>query len=207
MAKSRLFKCPYCSHNFWHDLSLGPEPEVCPICNNTGEAEPEEIKKIPEGFTGPRLSSERAKLVDKSYRQIEEGSNQRAEIAKSMGLDDDSANAIKITNMRDNLREGDVAAMPVSNDITREIDSMGGAAKASLNIIQSIPGVRSGAAHGPEPFAGLKAMEVVRGRHATEAMKVLPGYSPPPMTTAPALEIVARDNLISQARNAATRRR
>lgn len=52
-----------------------------------------------------------AKSVDQTYRQYEAASIERAEAAGDPSM--------KVTNMRDNLREGDVAAMPVNNVVTQ----------------------------------------------------------------------------------------
>ncbi len=49
------------------------------------------------------IGTHKGKAVDLTYRQLEESSNFRAEMAGDPSL--------KITNLKDNLREGDVAAI------------------------------------------------------------------------------------------------
>ncbi len=63
-----------------------------------------------------RSSEQRARngASDQVYRQLEQSSEMRAEVADT--------SAIKITNLRDARNPGEVAAVPVQNDITKVMD-------------------------------------------------------------------------------------
>lgn len=87
----------------------GP-PAECPACGGAPRPEP-----IP---TGMRIGgSAVARSVDQTYRALEESSAARAEEAGEP--------ALKITDLRDNLREGDVAAVSVRNEVTQVAEAMG----------------------------------------------------------------------------------
>jgi hypothetical protein len=61
----------------------------------------DEPQQLPGSFS---IGTAKSKSVDAVYRDIERASEVRAEAAGDPSL--------KVTNMKDNLREGDVAAMP-----------------------------------------------------------------------------------------------
>ena len=100
MPVTRTLRCPDCSATFpWLFLERDESdfPNCCPRCGNVMTDEPQ---SLPGGFS---IGTAKGKAVDLTYRQIEDASNVRAEAAGDPSL--------KITNMKDNLREGDVAAM------------------------------------------------------------------------------------------------
>ena len=73
----------------------------------------------------PAIRTVAGTMLDKVYRAEEAASEKRAEQAAEMaGVPVSEMSGLKITNMRDNMREGDVAAIPVQNDVTRQMDRM-----------------------------------------------------------------------------------
>jgi len=82
-----------------------PPPRFCPHCGT--DFGDEELEPVPSkvAIGGSAI----VKAVDGTYNIIEETSAARAEELNAPWL--------KTTNMRDNLREGDVAAMPLPNNV------------------------------------------------------------------------------------------
>ena len=67
--------------------------------------------------------AERAKRSDDVYKQLETGSEVRAHMAaEHLGVPMADVADIKITNLRDARNPGEVAAPPVSNEITKVMD-------------------------------------------------------------------------------------
>lgn len=101
MPVTRTLRCPDCSMTFpWLFLERdeSDSPAHCPRCGNYMGDDPQQL---PGGFS---IGTQKGRSVDAVYRDIEASSAARAEMAGDASL--------KVTNMRDNLREGDVAAMP-----------------------------------------------------------------------------------------------
>lgn len=92
-------------HEFEIMLRSDEHPSFCPKCG----ARVGNVEAIPG--TKNVGKSDINKAVDMTYRLVEESSAERAELAGSKHL--------KVTNMRDHLREGDVAVPPMpSNTVT-----------------------------------------------------------------------------------------
>lgn len=86
----------------------GP-PGFCPMCGaKVGNVVPLPAKV---SIGGKAIT----KAVDQTYRAIEASSAERAELAGNP--------AIKVTNMKDHLREGDVAAILPNNSVTQWMDT------------------------------------------------------------------------------------
>jgi len=98
-------------HQFEMMIKSDEHPSFCPTCGNPIE----DVKVIPG--TKHVGKSNINKAVDMTYRALEESSAVRAEAAGNPNF--------KITNMKDNLREGDVAAMPIRNSVTQFMDEAG----------------------------------------------------------------------------------
>ena len=114
MAYRMKFRCPEasCRHLFTLVLEIGDDlPEHCPKCGIfTGEDPAAEPNLISIG------GSNEAKTVDNLYREVEATSQYRAEAAGDPSL--------KITNMRDHIKVGEAAAMPVQNMITKTAEQL-----------------------------------------------------------------------------------
>lgn len=103
----RTYKCPECSNTFevLQSSKDGP-PAECKIC----EADfGEDLEAVPG--THAIGGSAIARSTDGMYRELEASS-----AARAAELD---APHLKVTDLKDNLREGDVAAKAPDNTVTR----------------------------------------------------------------------------------------
>lgn len=100
------YKCPECHgvFEFMHHPRSEPPPSYCLLC----DADMTPQKAVPK----INIGTAKGKVGDQVYRQMEKASLDNAAAAVEMaGGDSTDYNAIKITDMRDNQREGDSAAM------------------------------------------------------------------------------------------------
>ena len=117
MAVKHKLQCPRCAHKFY---ALSLFPDCCPHC--AYEYDPEPGDNV---ISMPTIRTVAGSMLDKVYRAEEAASEKRAEQAAEMaGVPVSEMSGLKITNMRDNMREGDIAAMPVQNEVTRQMDRM-----------------------------------------------------------------------------------
>ncbi len=130
----RTYGCEECEHRFemFQNRDEGP-PRFCPACGAEFDADSEPIPG-----TKAIGRSAIARSTDSMYRQLEESS-----AARAAELD---APELKITNLNDNLREGDVAAKgPPQNVISRfdqEARAQGRPAITGWGGGYATPGVR-----------------------------------------------------------------
>ena len=163
MPVTRTLRCPDCSATFpWLFLERDGSdfPNCCPRCGNVMTDEPQ---SLPGGFS---IGTAKGKAVDLTYRQIEDASNVRAEAAGDPSL--------KITNMKDNLREGDVAAMApqpsreYQNQVAAASEAAGGfnhwqhSGMGGVSTEQTLALARAGAREGTGARA-LHAIQAARG--------------------------------------------
>jgi hypothetical protein len=161
-------RCPFCRAAFPWDAALA-FPRVCPLCT-------EEIG-IPdrgEVIQMPSLRSARMKATDKTYRDIEAGSEVRVERAAEItGSTKEDMAALKITNLNDNMRLGDIASMEMKQaDAAMErlragspmnIGFQPNGAEYGVGISQGAVAVNGKITTGIEPNAGARAaMRVAR---------------------------------------------
>lgn len=120
MAVKYRLQCPKCT---WKFYALSLYPDCCPRCAYEYEPDPgDNVISMPTIRTAVNNS------LDKVYRAEEAASEKRAEQAAEMaGVPVAEMSGLKITNMRDNMREGDIAAVPVQNEVTRQMDRMSAA--------------------------------------------------------------------------------
>lgn len=114
---SFALRCPDCRKAFkWEPTKA--TPRFCPLCDaDMGEEKDDSVISI------PAFLSARTKATDKVYRDTESASQVRAEKAAEMaGVSVSDMAALKITDMRDNAHEGEISAVPVVNDVTRQMD-------------------------------------------------------------------------------------
>lgn len=154
-------QCPKCAHKFYSD-TLFPE---CPKCDYSAELPDDDVISM------PAIRSAVAPSVDKVYRDMERASEARVEQAAAMaGVPASEMSGLKLTNLRDNTREGEIAAMPVVNDVTRQMDlikSRGGqvgftgGAEMKAGISTGNVVVNGQITTGIDPRAGNKTMHIV----------------------------------------------
>ena len=172
MAKFR-FRCPGCRGYVPWDPAV-PLPERCPLPNCDYVAKPKETDE--DGvivISAPFIGSAKAKATDSCYRELETSSEHRAQLAANMaGVPVSEMSHLKVTNIRDNTREGEIAAMPVVNDVTRQMDMLkargmpvgfGGQADTTSTATGAI-NVNGQIIQGIQPRAGIRAMEQIQGR-------------------------------------------
>lgn len=185
MPRLRTYECPSCGGQFeeLHMTADEPAPDACPLCHFSGEEAPMEPQ-----LSAPKIATGLAARVDDTYRAAEEGAEFRAQYAQeSLGLDSEAARALKITDMRSNTREGDVAAAPVVNPVSQFMDAnphTGGFAAGAANYAGYSQMVRTG----DMPNAGLRAQMSVRKAHANQLANS--GHKGAVSSEAPALEVL-----------------
>lgn len=172
---SRLFKCPYCERSFWHSLAASPEPETCPLCDNTGTPVEEDPRPLPKGFKGPRISKKRNKSPDMVLRAMEEAEDHRKVILQEQhGFTKEEASLITVSPD---------APAAVSPAMTQAMTALGASGMSAASIAND-PQIRGSVGQGPYPYAGQRAVEGLRALHASEGNVV---------TTMPAVEVTVRD--------------
>lgn len=161
MPRPRRYICPSCEDKFeiFHRASDEKPPRYCPLCGfDTWEGE-----NLREELAMPYISSARARSVDAHYRAMEEGAEYRATVAREMGLDAEAANQLKLTDQKDGLREGDIAAVPVNNAVTQFMaQSPPG---TPVGYVTNGPGYSGAVATGPFPNAGALTQSHIRQQH------------------------------------------
>ncbi len=152
-------RCPTCRMKFPWEPTKGL-PDLCPNedCNSRIGADVDD-----NVICMPSIrSTARTKSVDKVYRDIEAASEQRAEEAASMlGVSKADMADLKITDLRPTRHEGDVAAVPVNNQVSQLIDRGIGGFQGANGVGFSGP-VQSGFA----PNAGAHMQKTLRETHA-----------------------------------------
>ena len=160
-------RCPDCRKAFkWEPLA--PEPRYCPLCNaDLGEPIPDNVIAM------PAFLSAKTKAGDAIYRQAETASEHRVQAAAALaGCDPSEMSALKITDMRSTKHAGDIAAMPVVNEVTKQMDAVnarGGNFGFGANGAEFAAGTATGAVtvngvttQGIEPRAGAKTLGVIQ---------------------------------------------
>ena len=100
-------------------------------------------------------------MTDKVYRDMERASEGRAEQAAEMaGVPVSEMSHLKITNMRDNVQVGESAAMPVVNDVTRQMDAI--AARGGQIGFANGADFAATTNSGPYPRAGAAALGAIQ---------------------------------------------
>jgi hypothetical protein len=174
----RTYECPECSKRI--DLLQEPEegpPRFCGFCGTDfGEAEP-----IPG--THAIGGSAIVRSTDGMYRELETSSAARAEELNAPHL--------KVTDLKDNLRQGDVAAKAPDNAVTRFTREAkattganfgwgGGFSTPGARVAPPIPtGVPGQAFTGP----GHIALHGAQGDHERRVAEVTSHPSAPPFVS------------------------
>ncbi len=174
MAKTRTYCCPDCDGQFnymQHPSDAPAAPRFCPLCGFDTEADDDTFTKA---ITAPHIGKPIGKAGDRTYRQMEAQAEERITAAVEMtGQDRADFNDMKITNLQDNLREGDVAAMPMPvNDVTRRMDEMR-ARGIPVGFGADGAGFAEATRTGPSPYAGLAASNMVKQFHQENAASII----------------------------------
>ncbi len=104
-----------------------PAPRFCPRCGWDSQAGDDDGVVLPfkAGIVAPHVRAGMAKAkfdsANQTYRQMEEGSRDMAYQAGEQSGEDESH--MRITNLKDNLREGDIAAVDIpKNEVSKLMD-------------------------------------------------------------------------------------
>ena len=153
MAKfNAVCPSPSCRHKFPWDPTKGP-PRACPQCGYQTEDTGEVV------IAAPFIGSARTKATDNCYRQLEQSSQVRAELAAQMaGVPVSEMSHLKVTNIRD-TKEGEVAAIPVANPVTQQMDLM-----RACGMPVGYGGAENAGIGDSTGRQGLRAMEAIQGR-------------------------------------------
>jgi hypothetical protein len=169
MTIKRTYACPghneHPAHTFDYlhhpNAHEDPAPRFCPRCGYDSDGE-----ELVAAIVAPHVSDGRAKALsqsaDQTYRHMEEGSAHRAAVAEEMG--GENAAGLKITNLKDNLQVGDIAAPdlpanPVS-DVMRATPGITG-----FQGSDAAAAFAASAHQGYAPKAGAKAASAIRNFH------------------------------------------
>jgi hypothetical protein len=158
MAKIKYtLRCQTCAGKF--SVIADDMPKFCILC---GAADDCDDAPVPTQLNIG--GSAMARSVNQMYKDAEESSAYRAEMAGDSSL--------KITNMRDNLREGDVAAMPVNNAVSQYADEAH--RHLGFNYFQGNVSEHVQAAQtGRERTTGRVALEAIQGGLAPKLPTVM----------------------------------
>lgn len=115
---SRTYECPDCLgvFGFRHHPNSEPLVNFCPLCGNDMRGE---AKEMP---AAPAIARTIGKTADGVYRQMEIASAANAEAAAELGGGEAKDYAgLRVTNLADRLRPGDVAAKMPDNPVSRHM--------------------------------------------------------------------------------------
>lgn len=159
----RAYKCPDCEQIFrhGHHPNDSPPPNYCPLCGSYVGEEPPPVF-IPQA---PAIGRKRS--ADAVYRQMEVASVERArQAAKMAGVDEKEMSHLKITDMKDRLREGDIAAVTPVTPVHRMLDQTAQSTGFSSAAQQQGMAYAAAAQSGPFPRAGDRARQGVTASHS-----------------------------------------
>jgi hypothetical protein len=148
-------------------------PDYCPLCGERIGHDRDD-----DDVVAPFIRHTTTKATDQVYRDIEQASERRAELAAEMaGTSVEEMSGLKITNLRDQRHAGDVAAVPVVNDITRFMDDnpklsgfTGGAGGQGVQYSGAVQA-------GPYPNVGARMRTAIQNIHLGVVAKEVPGGS------------------------------
>ena len=161
MAKYLHLQCPDCQGMFkWlRHPSDEPLPNFCPMCGSNLTVEPVFVP------AAPHVAKTIGKTADGVYRQMEQASHEHQFLAAEMTGDDVSDYAgMKITDMPDYLRPGDLAAnMPATPNPVSEAIAAG---RGGFNVGQTGAEYAATTGQGVFPHAGDATRQFVQTSHA-----------------------------------------
>lgn len=123
-----ILKCPQCENKYVWKAGNEPPPEFCP----NPDCSWEDKRRADDDIVMPFIRSPHMARSDQTYRDIERASEVRAQMAaEAAGVPVSEMSDLKVTNMRDARHPGEVAAIPVTNAVSQQMDfikSRGGVA-------------------------------------------------------------------------------
>lgn len=154
-------RCPDCRGKFAWNPCKGM-PKNCVLCGAYVGHDRDD-----DDIVVPFIRHASTTASDKVYRDMERGSERRAEMAAEMaGVPVSEMSGLKITDLAPTRHEGDVAAPVVHNVITKNMDAIRArnpnaqvGYSAGLEYSTDVSG-------GPFPNAGARTQTALRGAHA-----------------------------------------
>lgn len=152
-------KCKYCEKKFVWKAGTDEWPDECPLCHADISIPPTDEIVMPMMHFG------KSKAADQVYRQMEAGAEHRINVASEMtGMPKSDFSELKITNMKDNMRAGESAA--IEPKISPEMNQ---ALQTSQNLSQFGLQFSAGTAEGKHANAGARMTNVLRQKHGEYA--------------------------------------
>lgn len=169
MPVMRNYQCPDCEGVFTHlHMRMDePPPAFCSLCGaSTSGVEPQ--------LSAPHIAKSIGKVADNVYRQMETASKVRAEMAaEALGESASDMTAMKITDMRDNTRAGEISAPPVYNPVSAALDQRRSVTPVGLQDASAASQFAADTRKGAYAGAGVRALDNVRANHSREVPRVI----------------------------------
>lgn len=149
-------RCPDCRGTF--SYTPGAWPRFCPLCGTDINNDRDD-----DDIVMPFVRRGAMKATDQVYRDMERGSEVRAQLAaEKLGVPVSEMSDLKITNLNSSAREGDVAAVDKVTPVTQMMDTGIGGFQGA-NGAAFAAGVKSG--HYPNAGAGaVTAVQRIMGK-------------------------------------------
>ena len=160
-------RCAICRQAFPYKPTDGM-PELCPNpqCQSRMASD-----RADDDIVMPFIRSARTDATDKVYRDMEKGSETRAQIAAEMtGASVAEMSGLKITDMNDRQRPGDIAALQPTPEMGQHFQSNG--AEFMAGNAAGAVAVNGQVTNGIVPRAGATAVEKLRGAMGQGAWNV-----------------------------------
>ncbi len=161
-----ILRCPACREKFRWDLST-PFPDDCPICDvHIGSDRADDDICMPS----IRKARSATKATDKIYRDMEKASEDSAyAAAEQAGVHvSDMMPTMKMTNMNDGMKQGDIAAPPLTGSAAALEQHMASMQQkgAQVGFGGQGLGYSAGSHQGPVPSAGARFQTAVNDGHS-----------------------------------------
>jgi hypothetical protein len=156
-----VIKCPGCKKKIkW---LVDDPPDDCPACRHCLRSD-----RADDDVVVPNILAFSTRCQDGVYKAMEKASEHRMyQAAEMAGCDASEMKDLKITNLRDNMKQGEIAAIPVVNDVTRQMDAFPPNSPFGFNGGPSVGLGYSGAVStGPFSNSGARTQTAVREMHA-----------------------------------------
>ena len=167
MPVIRTYQCPDCNGFFQHmHMRVSEEPPArCPLCGaDTSATAPE--------LSAPHIAKTIGKVADQVYRDMETSSQHRAQLAADhLGEDVADQSAMRVTNLRDDARPGEIAAVAPRNEVTQFMAQTGQGGMADTSAAQNYAAATR---VGPFAGAGMNTLDsLVKPGHARKAAQLI----------------------------------
>ena len=159
MPVMRTYECPGCGGRFdhLHMRSTEEPPYFCPLCGTSK-------RDVHPDLSAPHIRQTIGVVADNVYRQMETASQARAEMAAEMlGESVSEMSAMKMTDMKDSLREGDLSAPRVAANV----------AGSGIQSAAAVQGHIAAAKAAPDRGGALRMADVVKASHPSRVARAV----------------------------------